>query len=83
VDREYFVRWKVEFDDLEGQPHKVVEVADVELADEAPRVRIKRLVARNLQSGRRSEVRFGESRYDTPIDPEVFSVRGMERQIVR
>ena len=83
VDKEYWVRVKVEVDDLAGKPYKVIEIVDVEIADQAPRVRVKKLVARNLQNGRRTEVRFLQSRYDEPIKEEVFSVRGMERQIVR
>ena len=80
IDGTHWVRLKVESDDLSGTPLRTIRIAIVDTDGEGPQV--AKAVARNLQTGNKTEIIFRDRSYERPIAEDVFSLRGLRRENV-
>jgi hypothetical protein len=77
VDRERWLRRKVEFWDAKSKPLKRFEIDHLEESDG---IWIGgRIVATNLQNGHRSILRFDETVYGAALPDDLFTVRTLQR----
>jgi hypothetical protein len=81
IDGRYWVRIEVETWDLDGKPYKIFETRLAGDAD-GDALDVRRVLARNVQSGAESEFVFEVTRFDPEIPDWVFTIRGMKREDV-
>jgi outer membrane lipoprotein-sorting protein len=81
VDRERWIRRKIEFWDTKSKPLKTFEIDHIERADGiwTP----GRIVATNQQTGHRSILRFESTVYNEELPDELFTTRALEREVIR
>jgi hypothetical protein len=81
IDSRYWVRIAVETWDLDGQPFKLFKAETADGGDGGASS-IRKILARNLQTGAESEIVFQHTRVGAEIPAWVFTTRGMKREDV-
>jgi len=77
IDRRNFVPMKMEFYDKQGKLHRVIESKKVEVIQDFPTV-IKSTVS-DLKTGNKTEMEFGDVKYDIGLDEDLFTERYLRR----
>lgn len=77
IDRETFVPMKMEYYDKEGKLYRTIESVKVEKIQDFPTV--VKSVVKNLQTGSKTEMEFGDVQYDIGLEDNIFTERYLQR----
>ncbi|OHB75773.1 MAG: outer membrane lipoprotein-sorting protein [Planctomycetes bacterium RBG_16_55_9] len=77
IDRKTFVPMKMDFYDKEGKLYRTIESTKVEMIQDFPTV--VKSVASNLQTGGKTEMEFGNVKYNIGLKDDIFTERYLQR----
>ena len=85
IDKTTWLPMRIEYHKADGRPYRIIEVLEVELVAAAEQGRpvayptVVRSVARDLETGSRTEMVFSDIRYNSGLEDALFTERYLRR----